>query len=319
MCHLVHLGILRYLFRIYKRDQPESRPDNSSPSKARLASLDGDTFSTTSDNNDTSEQSILSTVQNETVLQLSQVVCATLKNQDFMDSILPLISEKVIQLIKPNIAKIVDECMKPHLETINHNTDALDLHEAQFQNHNDQIKILSNKVMSLEKRLEEQEQYSRRTSLRFNTVRVPTKVSGNIITPIDTDSLVLDICKKQLGVKLNLNDIGRSHPIGEIRDGKTSIIVRFPTYRQRQTVFSQKKKLKDNVDKIFITENLTRHRYDLLKRLNTLRTNKKIDSFWTHDGTVLVKETEHSRPAVVKNRQDIYKLGGEVLSGDEGD
>ncbi|KAK6181849.1 hypothetical protein SNE40_009629 [Patella caerulea] len=220
---------------------------------------------------------------------LSQVVCATLKNQDFMDSILPLISEKVMQLIKPSIAKIVDECMKPHLETINHNTDALDLHEAQFQNHNDQIKILNNKVISLEKRLEEQEQYSRRTSLRFNNVCVPTKGNGNIITPIDTDSLVLDICKKQLGVKLNLNDIGRSHPIGEIRDGKTSIIVRFPTYRQRQTVFSQKKKLKDNVDKIFITENLTRHRHDLLKRLNTLRTNKKIDSFWTHDGTVLVK------------------------------
>ena len=42
-------------------------------------------------------------------------------------------------------------------------------------------------------------------------------------------------------------------------------------------------------------------------------------SFWTHDGSVLVKETERSRPLVVKSRQDIYRLGGEILNGDEED
>jgi hypothetical protein len=149
----------------------------------------------------------------------------------------------------------------------------------------------------------------------------------------------------------------------KIRDGRISIIVRFLTYRQRHMVFSKKKELKGHVDKIFITENLTRHRYDLLKRLNTLRVDRKIQmsvrlsltpswflqiprtnesvsigvfttlfplvgiltllnlklvldrkihSFWTHDGSVLVKETERSRPLVVKSRQDIYRLGGET-------
>jgi hypothetical protein len=98
-----------------------------------------------------------------------------------------------------------------------------------------------------------------------------------------------------------LTDIGRSHPIGEIRDGKISIIVRFLTYRQRHMVFSKKKELKGHVDKTFITENLTRHRYDLLKRLNTLRVDRKIHSFCTHNGSVLVKETERSRPLAVYN------------------
>jgi hypothetical protein len=37
----------------------------------------------------------------------------------------------------------------------------------------------------------------------------------------------------------------------------------------RAMVFSNKKKLKGNKDKIFICENLTKHRYDMLKRLNT--------------------------------------------------
>jgi hypothetical protein len=59
--------------------------------------------------------------------------------------------------------------------------------------------------------------------------------------------------------------------------------------------------LKGHVNKTFITENLTRRRYDLLKRLNTLRVDRKIHSFWTHDGSVLVKETEHSCPLVNKS------------------
>ena len=58
--------------------------------------------------------------------------------------------------------------------------------------------------------------------------------------------------------------------MGEIHDGEISIILRFLTYRQRHVVFSEKKELKCHVDKTFISENLTRHRYDLLKSLNTL-------------------------------------------------
>ena len=116
-------------------------------------------------------------------------------------------------LIKPKIAKIVDECMQPHLETIQHNKDALILQEIQNKNQNDQISSMKNKISNLEKRLEEQEQYSRRTSLRFSNVRVPTNGNNVVKTPIDTDSLVLGICKNQLGVKLNLTDIGRSHPM----------------------------------------------------------------------------------------------------------
>jgi uncharacterized phosphosugar-binding protein len=48
------------------------------------------------DNNTVSTDQVLSTaVQSETILHLSEVVCATLKNQEFIDSIIPLISEKV--------------------------------------------------------------------------------------------------------------------------------------------------------------------------------------------------------------------------------
>ena len=53
---------------------------------------------------------------------------------------------------------------------------------------------MKSKINNLEKRLEEQEQYSRRISLRFNNVKVTTNSNNVVKTPIDTDSLVLDIC-----------------------------------------------------------------------------------------------------------------------------
>ena len=69
---------------------------------------------------------------------------------------------------------------------------------------------------------------------------------------------------------------------------------RFLSYRQRHMVFSHKKKLKGHPDNLFITENLTRYRYGLLKKLNSLRADGKLHSFWTHDGSIIVKRSENS-------------------------
>ena len=296
-----------------KRDQPSSSPDNSSPSMqqveklARLVNLDTSLSDSSLPNSDSTEN-IISSVEKETVFKLSDVVCATLKNQEFMDSIIPLITEKVIEMVKPKIVQIVDECMQPHLLSIKHNKDALILKDVELNKYKEEMKMLKTKLDKVEARIEEQEQYSRRTSLRFHNVPVPTDDNGDIIKPINTDALVLDICNKNLKLNLNTRDIGRSHPIGEIKDGKIAIIVRFLSYRQRQLVFNSKRYLKGNKSKIFIAENLTKHRYDLLHRLNTLREKDIIHSFWTHDGSIIVKTTENARPKKIYSRQDIYKV-----------
>ena len=67
-------------------------------------------------------------------------------------------------------------------------------------------------------------------------------------------------------------------------DGKISIVVRFLTYRQRNMVFSNKRKLKGNKDKISIAENLAQYKYELLRQLNGMEKISKVHSFWTHDG-----------------------------------
>jgi hypothetical protein len=61
-------------------------------------------------------------------------------------------------------------------------------------------------------------------------------------------------------------------------------------------------------DAIFICENLTKHRYEMLKRLNTHRINNKVHSYWTHDGSIIVKKSEHSGTKVVRNLEDVDRL-----------
>jgi hypothetical protein len=150
-------------------------------------------------------------------------------------------------------------------------------------------------------------------------VKVPTNRKGEIIQPVDTDSIVLGIYNKDPSLKPDIHHIGRSHPIGEPKGGKISTITRFLTYRERQLVFSNNKKLKGNPDKMFIVENLTKHRYDLIKRLDSLRKNGKIHSYWTHDGSVLATKTEQSRTINIKNRKDVYEPGGEILEDENND
>lgn len=237
-----------------KRDQPSSSPDNASPSmiqvekQARLTSLASSLSDPTTQSpinvGNISPEHVMSSIRKETVVQLSDVVCATLKNQDFIQSLIPLISEKVMEFIKPRVVQLIDDCVQAHMSEIKNNKDALILQESEQKKQRDEMRALRNKIVRMESRLEEQEQYSRRTSLRFNNVKLPTDGRGNIMKQFDTDTMVLEICKNQLNVDLQKTDIGRSHPIGEIRDGKMSIIVRFLSYRQRQLVFSNKKKLK---------------------------------------------------------------------------
>ena len=56
-----------------------------------------------------------------------------------------------------------------------------------------EINALFNKISELEIRVENQEQYSRRTDIRFHNIKVPVDERGRIILPVDTDDLVLQV------------------------------------------------------------------------------------------------------------------------------
>ena len=63
---------------------------------------------------------------------------------------------------------------------------------------------------------------------------MPTKSNEQIIKPINSDQLVLDICNNELGLDLQLQDLGRTHPIGPVQDNKADIIARFISYTLKE-------------------------------------------------------------------------------------
>ena len=140
-----------------------------------------------------------------------------------------------------------------------------------------EIDSLHDIVNNLEVRLEQQEQYSRRTSLKFT----------------------LDI---------STNDISRSHVIGKIRNGKSQVIVRFLSYRCGEKVYNSKRNLKNDANRIFITENLTKTRTNLVKSLADLKYNQNIKTYWTTNGRVYAKLNESSRRTLIRNHDDLRNL-----------
>lgn len=290
-----------------KRDQPS--PDDISPSllqaekQQRLDSGDS-SFSLPP----------VPGSQTDTVVQISDIVCATLKNPDVMNSLIPLIAKRVVDEIGPSVRSFVNKEVTAAIEKrVDPKLESLErkLNEQTELIKKQQLKItsLQTTIMMHSTRIEAQEQYSRRTSLRFNNIRPPALPNGTVKQPIDTDALVLNVCNNMLNLQdITLDDIGRTHPIGEEVDGKISIIVRFNSYRKRQLVFGNKKLLKDNPDNTYITENLTKQRYTILRELSFLRKKQKIQSYWTYDGTILVKINDKNKIWKITPGQGLKRL-----------
>ena len=210
---------------------------------------------------------------------------------------------KQSSVIKNNETKICKQFIElSHLERVTkENINAVKERERELD-------ALHQKIADLEYRLENQEQYSRRTSLRFHNVPVPIGDDGKIAHPVDTDQLILDICNQKLKLNIQLHDIGRSHVIGRVRNGKSQVIVRFISYRTRHLVYTNKKELKNDSNGTFISENLTQFRTGLVKRVARLKTDKQIEAYWTFDGRIFVKPTTESRKLIINCHDDISDL-----------
>lgn len=57
-------------------------------------------------------------LQKENSFRFSEVICATMKNADLIQSIIPVITQNVSETIKPQICQIVEDSIKPYNESI---------------------------------------------------------------------------------------------------------------------------------------------------------------------------------------------------------
>ena len=156
----------------------------------------------------------------------------------------------------------------------------------------------NNKALSDE--MDALEQYSRRNCLLFHGV--PETDAD------DTTESVISLCKGKLDVDVSRDLIDRSHRLGQRHVGPSGeykprpIIVKFRSYETRRSVFSAKRLLKGT--KFVVTENLTRRRNDLLKKVRSLDT---VSCAWTTDGRIVCL-LEDGRKVTVQHERDVDTL-----------
>ena len=102
-----------------------------------------------------------------------------------------------------------------------------------------------------------------------------------------TDSVIIDFLKSQMGIALTTQDLDRSHRLGTKDDSKKRprpIIAKFVRHNDKQQIYAKKKSLKSKP--FLITESLTPER---LKTYTAARQKYGNTNVWTLDGRIKAK------------------------------
>ncbi|KAF2886645.1 hypothetical protein ILUMI_19529 [Ignelater luminosus] len=150
----------------------------------------------------------------------------------------------------------------------------------------------------LKERIDHLEQYSRRNNIRI--FGMAEKQKENL------EDSVIDIFEKKLNVYVPKEAIERIHRTGRDSEGKTRpVIIKFLSYKTRQQVLNNKKKLKGT--NFIVYEDLTKTRLSILHKVQT-RIGRR--NTWTQDGTIFFRR-DNSIYAI-KSSEDFDKYFKDV-------
>lgn len=184
------------------------------------------------------------------------------------------------------LGKALTPCFETLLVTMTEKITALETKVSSLEMENKKLK------RDFEVKTDDLEQHGRLNSLRF--FNMPQ------LKPNETcDELICKTVKKHLHVDITPNDIDVSHPLSPPKNGKNNVIVKFVSRTVRNNIFSKKKLfstrkpgLTPNPDKISMAEDLTKPRQRIIKRLNELFKERRINASWTKNGQIFCKIKE---------------------------
>ena len=97
--------------------------------------------------------------------------------------------------------------------------------------------------------------------------------------------------------------------------------MRFTSYKKKREFYKGRFNLKDtnlsgifgsvlsdSEARIFINENLTQKRQELLAMARNMKRAQKLNRVWTVDGKIFARKTEDSRPVRINERLDLDTL-----------
>ena len=195
----------------------------------------------------------------------------------------------------------INSTLKPEIEKLHTEINSL---TAEIKQKDDTIEELKTVITDLENRVEDLEQYSRRNAVVLSSV--------NDSLHENTDLIMLDRCSKVLNVNLQPEEISRSHrlpggpPRIDYHIKPRPIVVKFATYNIRKRIYDARKNIKitkNNNEKLYTNEHLTKHRARLFYLTRNKVKSKALMNAWTSDGRVLVRDLNNTTLLITKESQ----------------
>ena len=171
---------------------------------------------------------------------------------------------------------------------------------------------LGKRVQTLEYEHDALEQYTRKFNIEIHGI--PEYEGENL------QDIVIKTGQR-MSVDVITEDIDIVHRLYRKSPAIKPIIIRFTTYKKRREFYKSRFNLKeantteiigstqgDTEGRIFINENLTQYRQEILAKARKMKRANKIYRVWTVDGKIFVRKTEESRPRRISEVWDLEEL-----------
>lgn len=171
-----------------------------------------------------------------------------------------------------------------------------------------QVLSSANDLKSVEKSLNDLEQYTRRDSVEIRGIPLPEESQEE-----DTNEIVLQLSQK-MGIPLERKDISVSHRIRSRSSVDPAIIVKFVRREVRERLYRARKRLKSittadfgfSVEKkIFINESLTPKNKELFKDCLRFKKDNSFKFLWTNAGKIFLRRNADSPVILINSSVDI--------------
>lgn len=220
----------------------------------------------------------------------------------------------IIKKYRANEGLLMQELqeLKTEISTIKETLNEMKNTHNNTQEHFSPNKDIEQRTINLEKRMAEQEQYSRRECIEL--VGLPEDTNGE-----ELEDLVVQTFETA-GVHVRKRDF---HAIHRLKDHKT-VIAKLVNRRDSINILKKKKKLRQlseddktklKASKIYVNESLCRPYRQLLGKCNALFKNGYVNSFYTTNGKLKIHYDgdQGEEIAIITHISDLYGTFGEEI------
>ena len=187
----------------------------------------------------------------------------------------------------------------------------------------DGISEKDKKIVALENRLSDIEQYTRMNDLIISGMKTRHKSYARVVskegavsepTKAETESLEQQVVGFLVGKGIDVatSDIEACHtlPSKVTTSAPPAIIIRFTNRKNKDALLRQGRKLKGT--QVYINEHLTKKNADIAKKARSLKKSNKIQGTWTTNCKVFIKTEgatpEESKVTIIRNMGDLDKF-----------